>query len=266
MFRSVLLPARGPFRIDALGDNRNVNEALHGNSAADPVSDGWSRLQPPLEAAPGTEVLLVRHGETEWNLLRRIQGQIDVDLSPRGELQARLLGQHLRGAAPDLVVSSDLTRARRTAELACDALDGCRIELDIDIRELVLGAFEGRLVSELAAEFPDEYQAWRRDALRHRPPGGEQLHELQGRCRRALQRWLPEVKGGRLLLVSHGGPIRALTLCLLGLPLAFYPRLRVDNAGITRILFHSDGPVLAAYNQTAHLAGDRAGIDTFQEQ
>lgn len=223
------------------------------SAAPPPLEDGGPA--PVAGSAPGSRVFLVRHGETPWNAERRIQGQIDIDLSPEGRRQARQVGLCLRSEEIDAVISSDLARARSTAELAVEAMGGeIPIHIEPRIRELVLGEFEGRYVADLQRDYPEEWAAWRRDALRNRPPGGEELPALLARCRAALDEWTPRYSGRSIMLVTHGGPLRALTLALLGLPLEFYPRLRVDNCGITRIIYGDGGPVLAAYNETGHLA------------
>jgi len=210
---------------------------------------------PAAGLAPGSRIFLVRHGETPWNAERRIQGQIDVDLSLEGRRQAEQVGLCLRCEGIDAVISSDLARARSTAELAVATMGReTPIFVEPRIRELVLGEFEGRYVADLQRDYPVEWAAWRRDALRNRPPGGEELPALLARCRAAIEEWAPAYSGRTILLVAHGGPLRALTLALLGLPLEFYPRLRVDNCGITRIVYGAGGAVLASYNETGHLA------------
>jgi probable phosphoglycerate mutase len=205
------------------------------------------------EIAPGTELLLIRHGETAWNAEQRVQGNLDVPLSARGEAQARRLADWLRGEAITAAYTSDLSRSRRTAELVI----GDRLPLvdDPRVREARFGAFEGLTHAEMAERYPAELAAWRADAVRHRPPGGETLEDLRDRCLAALADLLPRHPEGRVAVFAHGGPIRVMACGLLDLPLAFYPRLRVENTSVGRILFTSRGPMLAAWNDIAHLRG-----------
>src|SRR5687768_17379924 len=129
---------------------------------------------------PGTQVVLIRHGETEWNRDQRIQGHLDVPLSERGLRQAERLAAWLAEEAPAAVLSSDLRRARVTAEVL--AAGRVPVVLEPRIREGRFGSFEGLTTAEIREAFPEEFRAWREDAVRHRPPGGETLEDLQERC------------------------------------------------------------------------------------
>jgi len=202
--------------------------------------------------APGTELLLIRHGETAWNAEQRVQGNLDVPLSPRGLEQARLLARRLAGEELTAACTSDLSRSRRTAEIAV----GHRLPLSDEprLREAHFGAFEGLTATDMAERFPAEYAAWRRDSLAHRPPGGECLEALRDRCLAALADLLPQHPGGRVAVFAHGGPVRVIACGLFGLPLDFYRRLRVENTAIARVRFTDYGPTLAGWNDIAHLA------------
>lgn len=204
-----------------------------------------------VEAASGTLLLLVRHGETQWNREERIQGHLDVGLSVRGMEQARRLARGLEGEAPHVIYSSDLQRARVTA----DILAGGSVPVydEPRFREAAFGVFEGLTSAEIEARYPEAFRAWRADALRNRPPGGETLEALQARCMAALREHLPEHGGRTVAVVAHGGPIRAMVCGVLGLPLEVYPVLRVENTAVTRILFRAGGPILAGFNDVCHL-------------
>jgi phosphoserine phosphatase len=196
-------------------------------------------------------VLLVRHGETQWNLDQRVQGHHDVPLTARGVEQARRLEAWLREEPLDAVYTSDLQRSRITAEIVAGArapvLDEPRL------REARFGVFEGLTSLEIEAAYPEAYHAWRSDAVRNRPPGGETLEDLQQRCMAALADHLPKHPGRTVAVVAHGGPVRVMVCGLLGLPMAIYPRLRVENTSVSRLLFSSRGPILAGFNDTGHL-------------
>jgi broad specificity phosphatase PhoE len=207
-------------------------------------------------AAPGTLVLLIRHGETQWNLDQRMQGHLDVPLTERGAEQARQLARWLEPEPPEVVYTSDLQRSRRTAEIL--AGQAAEVTIDPRLREACFGEWEGLTRAECAARFPEVHAAWRRDALRNRPPGGETIEDLQARCMAALRDVLPRHPARRVAVVSHGGPIRAMVCGLLSLPLSVYPRLRVENTGVTRILFGERGAILAGYNDVSHLRATSA--------
>jgi alpha-ribazole phosphatase len=212
-------------------------------------TDDW---QLALGEGAGAEVWLVRHGETQWNRDQRIQGHLDVELTERGREQARRLAAWMAAERLDAVYSSDLQRARETAEILA-AGRAQPVTIEPRFRESGFGVFQGLTTAEIAERFPEAFQAWRADALRHRPPGGETLEDLWERCYAALREHLPKHPGGRVAVVAHGGPVRVMTCALLGLPLAVYPKLRVENTAVTRILFTRRGTVLAGFNDVSHL-------------
>jgi broad specificity phosphatase PhoE len=209
-----------------------------------------------IAAEPGTCLLLVRHGETEWNRDQRVQGHHDVDLSERGIAQTRRLAEWLADEPPDAVYTSDLLRSRRTAEIL--AAGRLPVVEEPRFREGRFGVFEGMTAQEIEAKYPAEYRAWREDAVRNRPPGGETLEDLSARCMAALRDLLPAQGGRRVAVVAHGGPVRAMVCGLLGLSLELYPKLRVENTSVTRILFTARGAILAGFNDTAHLRATAA--------
>jgi len=148
-----------------------------------------------------TRILLVRHGLSEWNAAGRWQGWADPPLAPLGEEQARSAAE--RVGAVDVVVASDLQRARRTAELLAPA--AVRVRIDAGLRERDVGAFTGLTRSEIEDRFPGAL-----DVHPVVPPGGEQWAAVLGRARSALVRIAADAAGRVVLAVSHGGVIGAL--------------------------------------------------------
>src|SRR5436309_2540758 len=118
-----------------------------------------------------TRVILVRHGETAWNRDQRIQGHLDVPLSERGVRQAERLAAWLADEEFAAVYTSDLARARITAEIL--AGDRAPVVPDPRFREADFGLFQGLTSAEIRVTYPEAYEKWRADAIRHRPPGGE---------------------------------------------------------------------------------------------
>jgi len=154
-------------------------------------------------------LLLVRHGESEWNAVRRLQGQADIGLSPAGEAQALALADTIGRLSPDRALTSDLQRARRTAAL----LGHADAEAEAGLREVDVGDWTGRAIAEIAAEAPLAYRGWR--AGEQAPPGGEIWADFVARTSGVV---LPAMEtADRLLVVCHGGVIRALMQALLGL-------------------------------------------------
>lgn len=181
-------------------------------------------------------LLLVRHGETVWNSERRLQGQEDIPLSARGIEQARALAPVVRAFAPATVVASDLKRAHQTAE----ALGYGACKLDERLREAHLGAWVGLRAADLLREEPASYLAWREGTLT--PPEGESFEQLQVRTLAVLQDVLREP--GPVLVVTHGGVVRAALAQLLGL----YPDriVPVSPASLTIVDVEAGAPETGA--------------------
>jgi broad specificity phosphatase PhoE len=185
-------------------------------------------------------VYLARHGETSWNQAGRWQGHTDVTLNDTGREQAQRLGEALRGLGILLARSSDLARARQTAEIAAAVLGLPPVEVDPDLRERAFGCFEGLTRDECAVRFPEAWTRYRADA-RLPPPGGEAhdgvVARMDAGVRRAAAALPPDGAG---LIVSHGGAMRALVASITGeLP----PPL--DNGALFRVELEPDafGPV-----------------------
>jgi phosphoserine phosphatase len=152
-----------------------------------------------------TTILLVRHGETDWNRERRVQGHSDTPLNETGRTQARALLEEIVGEEIDAVYSSDLLRAHETARIVAEAR-GLEVTAIRDLRERHFGSWEGLTGDEILVRFPDAADG---------PWGdGETKQEMRRRVLDALQRIAEAHPDGRVLVVSHGGPLRAvLTHC-----------------------------------------------------
>jgi len=198
-------------------------------------------------ATPSLELWLIRHGETDWNRERRIQGQQHNPLSALGVRQARQLGARLVGEAFDAVYCSDLKRAVQTAELV---FPGCAFVFDTRLREIARGALEGLLGAELVGEQRDAYAAMQRDLLNVRPPGGENYRDLAARAVPWLKS-LPE--SGRVAAVTHGGVIFALLHHIVGVEGSANWRFSASNTGVTRLRITATEMRLVSVNDTAHL-------------
>ncbi len=164
------------------------------------------------------ELVLLRHGESQWNLENRFTGWVDVPLSPRGEAEARAAGEKLRGRRIDKVYTSVLRRAIDTARLALEqaGMPDLPVERDAALNERMYGDLQGLDKAEAARRFgAEQVRLWRR-SYDVRPPGGESLADTAARV---LPYWethlLPELRAGRnLLVVAHGNSLRALVMHL----------------------------------------------------
>lgn len=171
-------------------------------------------------------IVLWRHGRTAWNSINRFQGQEDVPLDEVGLDQVRRAAQTLIGLKPTKIVSSDLERARVTAE-SLAALAGLNVLTDPDLRETFAGVWQGLTRTEIIERFPQEFAAWGGDSD-IRPGGGETRLEVADRVTRAIEKALLDIpENGTLVVASHGGALRAGLGRLLGLAPAQWAALGV---------------------------------------
>jgi broad specificity phosphatase PhoE len=147
-----------------------------------------------------TTILLVRHGETDWNLHRRLQGHSDTPLNDRGRQQAHALAAELAGEPIDAVYSSDLVRAHETARIVAER-HGLEVTAIEDLRERHFGTWEGLHDDEIEARFPQSASGVIGD--------GETRESMARRVFDALQRIAEQHPDGHVLVISHGGPLRA---------------------------------------------------------
>ncbi|MBN3789267.1 histidine phosphatase family protein [Burkholderia sp. Ac-20353] len=156
-----------------------------------------------------TQILFIRHGETAWNRIKRIQGHIDIPLADTGVAQAQRLAARLArdvrdGARIDAIYSSDLMRAQQTAQPAADAL-GLSLVLNQGLRERAYGIFQGHDSTEIEERFPDAYAAWQTRDPGFEPEGGESQRAFYHRVLHALEPIVAAHSGGRIACVAHGG-------------------------------------------------------------
>ncbi|MDQ1403286.1 MAG: 2,3-bisphosphoglycerate-dependent phosphoglycerate mutase [Actinomycetota bacterium] len=152
-------------------------------------------------------VLLLRHGQSTWNAQGRWQGWADPPLSDAGETQAKAAAALLAGFRFDRVVSSDLERARRTAEIISAELDLGDVLIEEGLRERDVGEWSGKTRPEIDELWPGAMQAWREGRL-ERPPGGESVAEMTARIIPTIERLSgDEDAGGMVLALTHGGVI-----------------------------------------------------------
>jgi probable phosphoglycerate mutase len=166
-------------------------------------------------------ILLARHGETRWNAEGRYQGQVDVPLSEVGEVQARKLGERLREVHIDRAVSSPLSRAKRTAELALGPARESMLRLDEGFAEIAHGTWEGLLATEIDAMDRERLRAWREAPETVQMPQGESLQQVLDRAWAALERATAGLGAEETLLVLAHDAVNRVLLCrILGLPLS----------------------------------------------
>ncbi|GAA2595742.1 histidine phosphatase family protein [Actinomadura fulvescens] len=196
-----------------------------------------------------TRLVLVRHGETTWHAENRYAGVTDVPLTPRGLDQARRLADWARTAGLAAVWSSDLTRARLTAEPCAEAA-GLPLCIDERLRELNFGRAEGLTRAEMRQRFPEALQAFHADPVNGHLPGGEDPAAAAGRFTACLNDIARRHPDKRILVIAHTTAIRLALCTLLGLPLPGYRRLfpSVRNCALTEIRVEDGDVALLAFN------------------
>jgi alpha-ribazole phosphatase len=198
-------------------------------------------------------LLIVRHGATLNNASGRYTGQSDVELSPLGVRQAEALAARLASEQLDQIVTSDLRRARKTAECIAARHPDVPLSLDADLREISMGEWEGLTHAEVLARDPVRFMRWSDDAAAVAAPGGETYAELHQRVARALDHSVGQCPLGTVLWATHGGAIGILLCHVLGLDLSKRAQFRRDNTAITELVITEGAIVLIRHNDTAHL-------------
>lgn len=194
-------------------------------------------------------VLLVRHGETDYNISGRWQGHLDVALNADGEYQAQCLAAYLKNVLLDAIYSSDLSRALATAQCVAEGRDLAVIP-EPRLREINLGVFQGLTRSQVAELYPIEHERWHHDD-NFVVPGGESRLQLQARVVAAFREITEQPTGETVLMVTHGGAIRWLLLHLFS-PGAIAGK-GIENTSITTIERDGDGWRLVEFASTSHL-------------
>ena len=201
------------------------------------------------------ELWLVRHGETEWNRTRRVQGDTDVPLNALGLRQAEALAKRIGHERFDTVYTSDLQRAAVTAATVFPDTELCR---DARLREINLGTFEGRVWQDIPEDEQAQFVVWFNGPYDQPVPGGESSDDLQTR----VGEWVESLpKTGRVIAFAHGGTISAILQLFTGRPA---PRkrgepggwgFRLENTSISKLRISATYTSVEVVNDAAHLEG-----------
>lgn len=201
-------------------------------------------------------LVLVRHGQSEWNVERRIQGQAGTGLSPTGVEQAQHVARWIARRHPDVtLVSSDLQRCQETVAPIAEAL-GTDVRFDAAFRERDFGSWSGKLLTEIETSDPERWHRWRGGADVVAEVGGESSPQLAARVLAGLEELVDRTPaGGTTVLVTHGGPVWHGTHAFLGL--AEGTLGGVANTAVTELVVDDTwGRRLDVWNQTSHLPAD----------
>lgn len=197
-------------------------------------------------------IYLIRHGRTEWNETRRLQGQEDTDLSEEGRRQALRLATYFQDETVDAVYSSDLKRALKTARTLASP-HGLEVHVNPGLREIHMGRWQGYTWEEVGQKFPKEQKAWLQNPYSNGPEGGENLQQVGDRTWKAFHSITSQFEEGHIALVSHGLVIGSLLCRFLGRPLAHWKELCPGNTGIATIEVNDGEYVVVNHDQGFHL-------------
>jgi broad specificity phosphatase PhoE len=200
-----------------------------------------------------THFIVVRHGETTWNSESRYQGQTDVPLSARGWLEAECLAERFVREPIAAIYSSDLSRAADTARVIARRL-GVSVVLESRLREANLGEWQGVSYSEVRRRFFGATDPLPCYAVNQPPRGGESLRQLQARLFQAVGEIAARHANSDVLLVLHGGCLRALFCAWLRVELTDYWKLQFDSASVSEVVVSRENAVVTRLNDCAHLA------------
>jgi probable phosphoglycerate mutase len=199
-----------------------------------------------------TRLCIVRHGETAWNAEHRVQGQLDAPLNEAGLKQAQAVARVLAGERFDAVYSSDLSRARLTAE-ATAAVFGMPVLIDPELRERHYGIFQTLTYAEVKRRFPGDYARFERREEAYDFRTGESLRDFYERAVRCMTGIAARHPGGHVAVFTHGGILDKLYRYVTGLPLSAPRDFGIPNCGINRLEVDESGWRIALWADDSHL-------------
>ena len=211
----------------------------------------------PRDGHRGPRLLLVRHGETDWNKAGKFQGQIDVPLNDNGREQSRRAAEFLKDVKLDFAISSSMLRPKETAEIILKYHGGLQLELRDELREISHGLWEGKFESEIEQSYPGLLDEWKTSPETVQMPEGENLEQVWTRAIAAWREIVQSVSGTGIV-VAHDAINKAILCHLFGLEPEHFWKFKQGNGAVSVIDYpHGpDGlPVLQAMNVTTHLSG-----------
>lgn len=209
-----------------------------------------------------TDILLIRHGETAWNRMRRMQGHIDIGLNDEGHRQARSLARALQSECPAAIYASDLQRARNTAQAVADTHQ-LPVHIDSALRERCYGAFEGLMYDEISLQHPEAFALWQSRDPQARFPAGEReaetLEEFHQRSVDVVTRIAQQHPDQRIVIVTHGGVLDCLYRAAHDLSITSPRDFAILNAAINRLQWDGHQFRVQQWADATHLEAD--GLD-----
>jgi probable phosphoglycerate mutase len=231
-------------------------ESLNLVTHLEPISG--SPLPPLRKNHNGSRLLLVRHGETEWNRQKRFQGQIDVPLNNNGHAQARRASEFLAKVKIDKAFSSPMLRPKDTALEILSKHGNIKLELFDELKEISHGLWEGKFEHEIESEFPGELALWQSQPETVQMPEGENLQQVWDRVEIVWQKIVESVPAGETaIVVAHDAVNKAILCLLFDLTPEKFWIFKQGNGGVSVIDYPQGAtgrPILQSGNITTHLS------------
>ncbi|MFQ6122404.1 MAG: histidine phosphatase family protein [Dehalococcoidales bacterium] len=198
-----------------------------------------------------TEIILVRHGETEWNVANIFRGRTDVGLNETGLRQAKLLAEYLSNVKIEAVYSSPLKRALKTAEIIASHH---KLDVDIapDLTDFNFGKWQGLYQQEVKDKYKELYAEWINHPEQVKMPDGESLDDVRKRAVPLVAKVIAKY-GGTVVLISHRVVNKVLICALLGLDNSHFWNIKLDTCGITTFTYEKERFILTKHNDTSYL-------------
>jgi len=207
-----------------------------------------------------TTIMLIRHGDTDWNVEEIFRGRVDVELNAAGVRQAQLLARFLEGVPMEAVYSSPLKRAFRTAEIVA-APHGLDVIAKQELVDFHFGAWQGMSHDAVRDEFKALYYEWLKNPHRVRILGGETLDEVKRRAGRLINEVIA-TNAGTVALVSHRVIHKVMICSLLGLDNSHFWDIELDTCGVTTFVYVDGRFILKKHNDTSFLRSMNRGAQT----
>ncbi|MBN1692427.1 MAG: histidine phosphatase family protein [Dehalococcoidales bacterium] len=198
------------------------------------------------------EIILIRHGETQYNAKETFRGRADVPLNENGLEQAQLLSEYLTDDKIDVVYSSPLKRAVKTAEIIA-APHRLKVNVVENLNDIDCGQWQGLTLEEVQEKYEEIYQDWLDTPEQVRLPGGESLEDVRSRVLPFVQDAVMRYGEGKIVFVSHRVVNKVLICALLRLDNSSFWSFKMDTAAITRFTFDGNRVVLTSHNDTSYL-------------
>lgn len=200
-----------------------------------------------------TKIILVRHGETEWNRVERFRGQFDIELNENGMVQARATSVKIHNTwQPKLFFCSPLKRAFQTAQMIAEPFGSEPTGLP-DLIDINYGKWQGLSPEEVKSHWPEELDAWYHNPEKTRIPDGENLAEVQERAFAFISSLVVDYPDSDVVVVSHTVVNRLILMKVIGSPLSHFWSLDQHPCAINLIEHNGSGFILRSMNSTCHL-------------